>query len=131
MTITRINVRLPSAPIVDIMMLNSTFIVVQDCASFKTRNCRREEAQNKSLNNIKYDSADPHQTQAPQHTKSIDQLEYDIQQAGRDNQQIENVPTAQKELLRQGHQFNNALEGEYGRKNLRKRYYFIYYNRKT
>lgn len=41
MTITRINVRLPSAPIVDIMMLNSTFIVVQDCASFKTRNCKR------------------------------------------------------------------------------------------
>lgn len=87
MTITRINVRLPSAPIVDIMMLNSTFIVVQDCASFKTRNCKRYKVENAFV--FKFDKSNlpnPYQTQAPQHAKTVDQLEYYIQQAGGDYQ---------------------------------------------
>lgn len=42
MTMTKINVKFPSAPIVEIIMLNRTFIVVHDCANFNTRNCQTE-----------------------------------------------------------------------------------------
>lgn len=38
MTITKINVRFPKAPIVEIIILNNTFIVVHDCANLRTRN---------------------------------------------------------------------------------------------
>lgn len=37
-TITNTNVKLPRAPIVDIIILNNTFIVVHDWANFNTRN---------------------------------------------------------------------------------------------
>lgn len=70
MTITRINVRLPSAPIVDIMMLNSTFIVVQDCASFRTRNCNGRRikikiCQNYSSNRCRLTKRRPRKTLRP------------------------------------------------------------------
>jgi len=41
MTITSTKVRFPRAPIVEMIMLRSTFIVVQERANFRTRNCNR------------------------------------------------------------------------------------------
>lgn len=38
MTITKINVRFPRAPIVEMIILNNTFIVVHDWANLSTRN---------------------------------------------------------------------------------------------
>lgn len=42
MTITKINVRFPRAPIVEMIILNKTFIVVHDWANLSTRNWWRE-----------------------------------------------------------------------------------------
>lgn len=39
MTITKMNVKFPKAPIVERIILRRTRIVIHDCASFKTLNC--------------------------------------------------------------------------------------------
>lgn len=53
MTITKINVRFPRAPIDEIIILNNTFIVVHDWASFRTRNYRGEQHNKNNKNVVK------------------------------------------------------------------------------
>ena len=88
-------VRLPRAPRVEMMMLSSTFMVVQDWASFSTRICKHHQfsdAQhnNAPLFNVLFDP--PYQPHPPEDGDPVHRLEAKIEKARHHDRQIEDVP---------------------------------------
>lgn len=59
-----------------------------------------------------------YQSKTAQNWQTVDQFEYQVEQTGWHDDQIENVPPAVKKVLAKSHYFQTTLERKNGSKNL-------------
>lgn len=119
-TMRRINVRFPTALMAEKIIESSILIVLQDCASLKTRNCRRNGHGDRRRGYELWTQSGTHQTKDAEHRERVDLINCDVHEASNDNDQVENVPSRLEVLLAHGTQFEDAFQSEDSGEDLKK-----------